>query len=283
MSNEYLVQRRIKQHKLRRKARRGEIAVRRTYKLIRFIFILFMFYLLYRLSIVHYWYLPQNTYNQPLGQRIEIVGNNIVSNEKIMNEVKKFPLKKVPIYKINPAGIAHQLEQLSPIKRAYVRRFWFPARLVIMIEELTPAITISPSENAPDIAAYALTGEFMGSEFLPFKTTNAVRVLTYGTNGDDYENWDVAKIKNLYKLAKTIEQYANEKVMYIDLRTPHSAFVQLQSVKLKVGELDVSVYERIKSIHDILPAIKNLKLKTKYVDLSWKETKYIKEDVEQKD
>ncbi len=281
MSNDILIQRRMKKEKLRRKARRGEIALRRIYKFIRFIFIIFIFYLLYKLALSSYWYLPQNIFEEPRGKHIEILGNKIVSNEKILNEMKKITLENMPIYKINPAETANQIEQLSPVKRAYVRRYWLPARIVVMIEEVNPAITISPAENTNEVAAFSLTGEMIGREYLPLKDNfNTVKVLSYGTKGDDYEKWDVEKINNLYRLVKLIEQYAGERVQYVDLRIPHNAFVQLESAKLKLGEIDVSVFERIKSIHDILPAVKRMKLKTKYIDLSWKDSKYIKEETE---
>ena len=281
MQNDYIVQRRIKQQKLRRKARRGEIAVRRLCKLVRFLFILFLFYALHRVYNAHYWYLSGDIYDTPEKGQIEILGNSIVTDEKIIAEMKKYSLEKKPIYKINPEKISHQIERLTPVKRAYVRRFWLPARLVVMVEEITPAITVSPTEDAPAVAAFARTGEMIGREYLPLDTKcNAVRVLSYGTKGDDYENWDTDKINNLYGLAKTIEQYAQEKVLYIDLRIPHNAFVQTETVKIKLGETDVSAYERIKAIQDILPAVKELKLKTKYIDLSWRDAKYIKEDVD---
>ncbi len=277
MSNEYIVQRRIKQQRLRRKARRGEIAIRRIYKLVRFVFIIFIFYATYRIAICHYWFLPSNIYEQNNVKRIEILGNNIVSDKKIINEMKKFPIERKPIYQISPAEIANGIEQLSPIKRAYVRRFWLPARYVVMIEEVTPVITISPSEEAPEIAALAITGELIGREYLPLPNKfNAVKVLTYGTNNDDYENWDEEKISNIYKLARLIEEYSGEKVEYIDLRIKHNAFVKIESAKLKLGEIDVSVFERIKSIHDILPQIKHMTEKIQYIDLSWKDSKYLK-------
>lgn len=279
MSNEYSVERRIKQHKLRRKARRGEIAIRRIYKLIRFIFILIILYGVYRILISHYWYLPNDIYTNPNSKNIEILGNRIVKKERIIGEMKKINLEKKPIYRINPAPIAHQIETLKPIKRAYVRRFWLPARLVVMIEEVTPAIIVSPTEDTPAVIAYALTGEVIPKEYLPLdESYNTVKVLSYGTQGDDYEKWNNERISTLYRLAKNIESYSKERVEYIDLRQPHNIFVQLTSVKIRLGELDVSVFERIKAISDILPEVKMLNENIKYIDLSWKESKYIKLD-----
>lgn len=276
MPDEYVVQRRIKQQKLRRKARRGEIAIRRIYKFVRFSFILFIFYATYRLAICHYWFLPNDLYEKGIGKQLEIIGNDIVSEKKVIEEMKKFPIEKKPIYQVNPAEIANQIEQLSPVKRAYVRRFWLPARFVVMLEEVTPVIVISPSEEAPTVAALSITGELIGREYLPLSDKyDVVKILTYGTN-DDYEKWDVEKISDLYKLGSLIEEYSGEKLEYIDLRIKHNAFAQLESVKLRLGEIDVSVFDRIKVIHYILPEIKQMSDKIKYIDLSWKDSKYLK-------
>ncbi len=277
MTNEYAVERRIKQQKLRRKVRRGEIAIRRIYKLIRFLLIIGIFYCIYKAAYLHYWYFPSNLYDIPVGERIEFYGNKIVSNEKILNEMRKFPVENKPLYMINPEKMAHKIEQLSPIKRVYIRRYWFPARYAVMVEEVTPAIVISPSEEAPAVAAFALGGEIIGREYLPLKEEcDTVKVLSYGTKGDDYENWDVEKIQQLYRLSKELELYSGEKVEYIDLRNPHDIYAKIQSVKLRLGELDVSLFERIKVIQVILPAVKKMTAPVAYVDLSWKVTKYIK-------
>ena len=140
MTSGYAVERRLKHHKLRRQARRGEILIRRIYKLCRFFFVLFIFYATYRLGATHFWYLPANIYDEP-SVHLEILGNELTSNEKIISEMRKIPLENEPLYKINPAGTTHQIEQLPTIKRAYIRRYWLPARLVVMVEEVTPAFT----------------------------------------------------------------------------------------------------------------------------------------------
>ncbi|MCD7878700.1 MAG: FtsQ-type POTRA domain-containing protein, partial [Candidatus Gastranaerophilales bacterium] len=240
MSGEYIVQRRMKQQKLRRKARRGSIALRRFYKFIRLLFILCILYSVYRLSILHYWYFPTDIYNNKSENRIEILGNNIVSNSKIISEMKKINLPKEPLYKINPSEIMHRLENLAPVKHAYIRRYWFPARLTIMIEEVTPAITIAPSETAPAVAAFALTGELIGREYLPLKTeTGTVKVLSYGTKGDDYEKWDINKIKEIYEFSQVLENYSGEKIQYLDMRNPLEIYVLLHSLKLGSGGLQI--------------------------------------------
>lgn len=276
MSNEYIVERNMKYYKLQRKARRGEIAVRRLYKFIRFLFIIFIFYAIYRIGYLHYWYLTSDIYTNPKSNSVKILGNKIISKNKIIEQMKKVPLEKKPIYQINPSDISKQIETLAPIRKAYVRRFWFPARIVVMIDELKPAIVISPSETAPDVLAFAITGEIIPKEYLPLsKDYYTVKVLSYGTKGDDYEKWDKEKIHYLDKLAKHIQTYSGENIEYIDLREPHNVFVQLKSVKIRLGELDESAFERIKPIGNIISEIKSLNENVKYVDMAW-ETKYLK-------
>ena len=277
MPYDYAVERALRQQKLRRKARRGEIALRRLYKFIRFLIILFIFYSVFRTLNCHYWYLSSDIYTKKGTPRIEVLGNNIVSKDKIINQMKKIPMENKPIYMINPEKMTKEIEKLSPVKRAYIRRFWFPARLVVMIDEVIPAITISPSEEAPAVAAFGHNGELINREYLPLKNNfPTANILSYGTNGDDYEKWDKEKISDLYKLYKLIEDYSGEKVKYIDLRTPHNTFVQLESIKIKLGEIDASVFERIKQISTLIPEVKKLKEPIKYVDLSWHDSTYLK-------
>lgn len=277
MENSYIVNRRLKHQKLRRKARRGEILIRRIYKFIRFCFILFIFYATFRLGATRHWLFPDNLYELPVGERVEILGNSIVSDEKIISEMKKIPLEKKQLFKINPAPVEKQIEELVPIKRAYIRRYWLPSRLVVMVEELTPALTIAPSEDVQPVIAFSMTGEIITREYLPLpQNSEVIKILTYGNKGDDYDNWDVERIEYLYKLGSLLEDYSGEKVLYIDLRNHHNAFAQLESVKIKLGELDQSIFERIKSIRDILPQINNMIDKVQYIDLSWKDSKYLK-------
>ena len=277
MENSYIVNRRLKHHKLRRQARRGEIFVRRIFKFMRFCFILFIFYCIFRLGATRHWLLPNDIYEKPVGETIEILGNSIVSDDKILYQMRQIPLEQKQIFKIDPKPIESKIEELVPIKRAYIRRFGFPARLVVMIEELTPAITIAPAEDVQPVVAFAMTGELITREFLPLSNeTDVIKILTYGNKGDDYDNWDQERIEYLYKLGSLIEEYSGEQLLYIDLRNPHNAFAQIESVNIKLGELDQAVFERVKSIRDILPQISHLIDKIKYVDLSWKDSKYLK-------
>lgn len=272
----YTVERRLKLQKLQRKARRGEIKLRRLFKLLKFFLIIFAFYGIYRVAYSHYWYFPNDM--TTTGKNIEILGNSIVPNRRILYEIKKVNLPKKPFYRISPDKIADILEVLPPVKRVYVRRYLFPARLVIMIQEVIPAVVISPSEDTFEVAAFSFDGEFISRDYLPLTKKNyAIKVLSYGTKDDDYEKWDKKKINDLYKLVKQIEHYSGERVKYLDLRIPNNAFVQLETVKIRLGVLDLNVFERIKAIKSMLasPDVKRLASNTKYIDLSWSQVQYV--------
>ena len=70
--------------------------------------------------------------------------------------------------------------------------------------------------------------------------------------------------------------FAKEPIEYIDMRNPNNIFVKIQSVKIKIGKPDGSLYERIERISSILPQIKYMKNKIEYIDVSWEKVNYLK-------
>ena len=108
-----------------------------------------------------------------------------------------------------------------------------------------------------------------------FKTT---RILTYGTKGDDYRHWDKQRIDLLEKVIKTVKSVSKEPLDFIDLRNPKDVYIQINGIKIRVGELDDSCFERITRLPSIMPQVKTLDKKIKYIDLRWKNASYIKLD-----
>lgn len=271
------IKRRIKHNQMRRNVRKSQIAVKRFFVLIHLLTIIFIFFATYKLITTSHWYVSKQALESPQNNYLKIVGNDITPDYKILNAIRKVNLPKLPIYMIDPKEMKEQILKIDTIKTVYIRRFWFPGRFTVMVEERKPVFTISPSETVPPIAFFAEGGKLIGREYLPFKKKfDTTLILTYGTRGDDYRNWDANKIKFLDKLAKSISEYSGEKIVYIDLRNPQDVYVQLQSVKLRLGEINDTVFKRIHSISSILPQIKSFNKKIKYVDLRWEETKYLK-------
>lgn len=271
------IKRRIKRNQMHRNVRRSEMNVRRFFMLLRFFMILLIIFGTYKLVKSPHWYVNKSVFKSTRNEYLKIYGNDITPDYKILNALRKVEIPNHPIYLIDTKEMANQILQIEPIKRVYIRRFWWPGRFTIMVEERRPILIISPSETVAPIAFFTEGGKLIGREYLPLKKNyHTTLVLTYGTRGDDYRHWTDSKIKMLEALARTISEYSGEKVKYIDMRNPHDVYVQLTTVKLRLGELDETVFKRIKSISSILPQIKTFNKKIKYVDLRWEETNYLK-------
>jgi len=118
---------------------------------------------------------------------------------------------------------------------------------------------------------------------MPLKANyKTVKVLAYCTKEDDYRNWDLSKQNFIKKLAKNIEYYASEPIEYIDLRIPNDVYVKLNSVLIRLGTVQQTSFDetlkRITKLPSLLPQVKLLNKKIKYLDLRWEKVYYIKLD-----
>lgn len=274
----YYYYRRIKKNKLERKARQNQRAFNRLRVLLRLATLVLLVMLGYKVYNMQSWYINPNIFLSTQNNKyLEIVNNRIVPQNKILGALRKTSIPHVPIYRFETDEIKQSILDLGPIKDVFVRRFWFPARLQIIIEEKTPLITIAPAENTSPVAFFTDDGSMVGREYLPlnpqFKT---VRVLSYGPQGDDYRHWKLDKIKQIVRLAKIIQNYSKDEVWFVDMRNPRDVYVRTKTVNIRIGLLDDSAFERAKRISSILPQVKMLDKPIKYVDLRWNDTNYIK-------
>ena len=84
------------------------------------------------------------------------------------------------------------------------------------------------------------------------------------------------KIKEIQKIVRYIESYSKEPVEYVDFRNPDDVFVKIPSVNIRLGKLDNTLFKRIERLPSILPQVKEVKTKVKYLDLSWEKVNYLK-------
>lgn len=275
--SQYAAQRRMQKNQMERKIRRSQIWLRRFRFFAKYVTIILMIFTAYYLLKMPQWRLNSNALNSTENPSLEILNNKIVPSYKILAALRRTEVPQKPIYLVETDEIKRSVMQLEPIEDVFVRRFWFPARLQIIVQERIPVITISPEEKVPPIAFFARGGKLIGRDYMPLdKSFKTILVLSYGIRGDDYRNWDNDRIKLIEKLAKAVEVNANEKIEYIDFRTPKDIYIKLKTAKIRLGELDDTVFERIKRIPSILPQVKTLDKKIKYVDLRWKDANYIK-------
>lgn len=273
----YTTQRRMQKNQMERKIRQSQMWLRRFQIFARFVIIIMMILVGYKLLRVHQWYLDKDVFNSLSNPYLEISNNKIVPSYKILAALRRTDIPHKPIYRLQTDEIKHNILQLEPVEDVFIRRFWFPARLQIIVEERVPILTISPSLDVAPIAFFARGGKLIGRDYMPLdKSFKTILVLTYGTKGDDYRSWKSDKVKLIEKLAKAVEENSHEKVQYIDLRTPGDVYVKVKTANIRLGELDDTVFERIGRIPSILPQVKMLDKKIKYIDLRWKDANYIK-------
>ena len=274
------IERRIKKNQMERSLRRMKMFIAYIKAIFAFCCALALCFGLYKFSLLSGWYLKPNIFdtieNNP---QIELEGNSVTSDYQILSALRTIKLSDKPIYLIDTDEIEKSISQLAPINKAYVRRFAFPARFVIRVEERVPVITVSPSEKMKPVAFFTSCGQLIGREYLPLpKEYHTYLLLSYGTKGDDYHNWDATKVNSIVSLAKEIEKLSGEKIVYIDWRNPKDIYIKLKSALVRIGEVDETVHHRIRNIGILLTKIAELKnKKIKYIDLRW-ETSYLKLD-----
>lgn len=277
--SEYYTKRRLNKNRMERKIRQGQMWIKRLRIFLRFIIIICLIILGYKLLRVHQWYLSKNIFDSISNKSLEIANNKIVPSHKVLESLRRTELPHTPIYRLETYEIKKNIMQLDPVEDVYIRRFWFPARLQIIIKEKTPVIIIAPDINVPPIAFFTREGKLIGRDYMPLdKSFKTILVLSYGTKGDDYRNWNSEKIKLFEKVGKAVKNYSKEDIEYIDVRNPKDIYVKIKTVNIRLGELDDTVFSRIQRISSILPQVKTLDKKIKYIDLRWKNTNYIKLD-----
>lgn len=281
MSNEehprYHQNRRLQQAKMQRQIRRSQRRLNQLRVLWKLSIILFLLALGFFILKMPQWRLHSNAFDNLGSPALEIVNNRIVPSQKILSALRRNQVPLQPIFMVKTDNLKKSIMQLEPVRDVYIRRFWFPARIEIIIIERTPAVTIAPDIDVPPIAFFSTDGKLIGREYMPlsedFKT---VRVITYGS-GDDYRNWDKAKVQNFKKLAATVEIDSGETVEYIDYRNPKDVYVKIPTANIRLGSFNAGTFEKIHRIPSLLPQVKMLNKKVKYIDLRW-DTNYIKLD-----
>ncbi len=273
---EYIKQQMLQNQK-ERKSRKSFAWLKRLRRLLRFLLVVGLILCLYYSLRLKYWYLSPNAFNSVHNGSLEIVNNNIVPSVNILRALRQNPIPRIPIYLYNTDELKDDILLLEPIEDVYIRRFWLPARLLVIIKERKPVITIAPAPEVEPIAFFAKGGKLIGKDYLPLDPKyKTIRVLSYGVRGDDYRHWTPDKVALIEKLAKTIEAYTKSQIEYIDFRNPDDVYVKLPEVNIRLGEVDESIFNRLKRLPSILPQIVNLDKKIKYLDLRWDNANYIK-------
>lgn len=265
-------QKRMNAFKKRRKINKTRITMIRMRSSGRFLSILLLMWLIFKVATLPGWFFDKDLFKKNSAENLAIVGNQIVSQQQVTQALKNVKVNKKPVYLFNTGLIEKKLIALPPVKKVYIRRFWFPARMTIALEEKKPALAISPSTKVDAVAVFTDDGTIIGKEFFPIPNVKGLyKILTY----DNYKNWTKIHVHYFIYLSKLLEQASNDKMVYIDMRNPDDVYIQLKTYRLRVGELNATVFKRTSRITSVIPKLNALKGKMpsiEYIDLRWEKT-----------
>ena len=269
--------RRLKQAKMQRQVRQSQRRLTRLRSFYKFFLIIFLLVSCVMILKLPQWRLHSNAFDSLNNPALEIVNNRIVPSQKILSALRRNQVPLQPIFMVKTDDLKKSITQLEPIQNVYIRRFGFPARLQIIVVERNPIVTIAPNLDVPPIAFFSADGKLIGREYMPLTDDyDTVSVITYGKD-DDYRNWDATKVVNFKRLATLVETETGEKVEYIDYRNPKDVYIKIPTANVRLGSINSSTFDKVRKLPSLLPQVKMINKKVKYVDLRW-DTNYIKLD-----
>jgi len=269
--------RRLKVNKLKRQIASNRAFLVRARILLSFFMILAISYFCYCALKLPQWYIDTNKLAIASPEVLKIQGNVITPDYKIINMVRQTQLPYTQIFRLDTTELENNISQLTPNKKVYVRRYWFPARLVINVDERTPAFLLAPNLESEPNSALTTDGILIDHDYLPLNPSiKTKKLLTYGVRDGYDEVWDKKRVEELLKLTKAIEAYSNQEVKYIDLRNQKDVYIMLEEHLIRLGELNETSLNRAKWIATILPEARKYNQKVKYIDLRWDDSYYLR-------
>ena len=269
--------RRLKVNKIKRQIAANRANSQRLRMLLSLIMIILISYFGIKTLKLPQWYIDSSKLAKADPTIIKIQGNIITPDYKIINMIRQTQLPYTQIFRLDTSELENNIGQLQPVKKVYVRRYWFPARLIITIEERTPAFLLAPNLESEPNSALSSDGILIDHDYLPFKSSiKAKKLLTYGVRNGHDEVWDKKKVEEILKLTKAMEAYSGLTIKYIDIRNQKDVYILLDTYLIRFGEINDSAISRAKRIASIIPAAKKNAEKLKYIDLRWEDSCYLR-------
>ena len=281
--------RRLKVNKLKRQIASNRLMLQRLRMLLSLILVIIIAYFCYWIVKLPQWYINAEKLSKASSDVLKIQGNIITPDYKIINMVRQTQLPYTQIFRLDTTELENNISQLTPIKKVYVRRYWFPARLVINVDERMPVFLLAPNLESEANSALTSDGVLIDHDYLPLNPTiKTKKLLTYGVRDGVDEVWDQKSVDEILRLIKAIEAYSNQEVKYIDIRNQKDVYIMLEENLVRIGEINDKTISRAKLIASILPEAKKYNQKIKYIDLRWDDSYYLrlkesKEEIKKKE
>ena len=268
--------RRLKVSRMERKIASVRSNLKTLRMLLALIMVVFISWLGIKILKLPQWYIDTEKLANADPSVLKIQGNVITPDYKIINMIRQTELPYTQIFRLDTTELEKNIAQLQPVRQVFVRRYWFPARLVVTIDERTPAFLLSPNLESEPNSILSVDGVLIDHDYLPFNPSiKAKRLLTYGVRNGLEEVWDKKRVEEIQKLVKAIEAYSGWEVKYIDFRKQNDVYIMLDKYLVRFGEIDSSAQKRVKKIASIIPKLNEYK-NIKYIDLRWEESTYLR-------
>ena len=260
----------------RRKIRKRQMMFHRIKSLLRLGSILFVLLGLLYVLLMPLWNIDQMMFTVYPNKSLIIEDNLITSDNQILSQLKNMKLPKKPIYLLDISNIEKRLLKLDTIKKVYLRRYWLPARLKIIIVEKQPLFIVYNNLNTDPIYAIATDGSKISSRFLPFpdKVNKEVFNIILNTSTIKWNSQLIDKYKELVQIAEVL---TGEKLTYLDLTNPKDVYLKMSDCTIRLGEIDATVIQRISRLKLIMNEVKPLENNLEFIDLRWDKALSIKQ------
>ena len=268
--------RKLKVNKTKRKIASNRANLQRIRVLLALLMIVLISWFGIKILKMPQWYIDMDKLAKADPTVLKIQGNSITPDYKIINIIRQTEIPYTQIFRLDTSELEKNISQLQPVKQVFVRRYWFPARLVISIDERTPAFLLAPNLESEPNSVLSVDGVLIDHDYLPFKSSiKAKKLLTYGVKNGLDEVWDKKRVEEILKLVKAIEAYSNWQVKYLDFRKQNDVYIMLDKYLVRFGEIDSTAQKRVKKIASIIPKLNEYK-NIKYIDLRWEESSYLR-------
>ena len=268
--------RRLRVLRVKRRIAANRVNLQRIRVFLALIMIVLISWLGVKILKLPQWYIDSEKLAKADPSVLKIQGNVITPDYKIINMIRQTELPYIQIFRLDTSELERNISQLQPVKKVFVRRYWFPARLVITVDERIPAFLLAPNLESEPNSVLSQDGVLIDHDYLPFNSSiKAKKLLTYGVKNGLDEVWDKKRVEEILKLVKAIEAYSNWQVQYIDFRKQNDVYIMLDKYLVRFGEIDGTAMKRVKKIASIIPKLSEYK-NIKYIDLRWEESSYLR-------